>query len=393
MVFLSIYYKHNPGGYNQRLYRMYRALAERGNRVHYIATEPFPLRHANIRLHLLRTPFRSRTSLLFWAYFCAAAPLYCLWVAWRHRIDRIVVFSSFYAFICLLPKLLLRKEIVTFLRIDVIGESSYANRSPLRSSLNRLFEIVGLRLSSLVVANSFSLKQAIARRNRKLRFAVLPNDIEPETPDKDTARAALEKTWGLSADHFVIGTASRIHPVKNIGFLIEAFAMVDRDHARLVIVGDDLDGSGEAIRLKRLAATRGQDQRIVFTGWVDQPQRLVSAFDLFVMPTQREGSPNALLEALAADVICLGSRIPEIAEILADEDLLFPLASPEDLAGKIRRVINDPDYARRLSALCRHVRQAYIFDWDERIAAMLTAADSAHPDNRREPIHARRITP
>jgi glycosyltransferase involved in cell wall biosynthesis len=291
------------------------------------------------------------------------APLYCFWIAWKYRVEKIVVFSSFYAFICGLSTLLLRIKMITFLRIDVLKESSYESKPTYNILLNNLFERIGLYLSYLVVPNSNSLMEVISSRNRNLAMVVLPNNIENKVRITRQEKNEIRKKYNLSEGHFIVVTASRLNPVKNIGFLIKAFSAVAADSVRLVIIGEDLNNIGERQRLENLSAQLGIADYTIFTGWIDDPLYIIAAADLFVFPTLQEGSPNALLEAMSCDIPCLGSRIPEITEILYYEELLFSLSSTSELSQKIQRAIIDSTYREKILKLSLERKRTYQFDW------------------------------
>ena len=92
----------------------------------------------------------------------------------------------------------------------------------------------------------------------------------------------------------------------------------------------------------------------------------IATSNLFVFPSLQEGSPNALLEALSCNISCLGSRIPEIVEILKEDELLFSISSPEELTQKIRRSISEPSYAKKILELSIKRKDDYQFNWDSR---------------------------
>jgi glycosyltransferase involved in cell wall biosynthesis len=118
----------------------------------------------------------------------------------------------------------------------------------------------------------------------------------------------------------------------------------------------------------------GMSSHTVFTGWLNEPIDIIASADLFVFPSQQEGSPNALLEALSCNVVCLGSRISEIAEILKYDELLFSLSSTEELTLKIRKTILDRSYADRLLALARERKNDYLFNWDHQAVKIVLEA-------------------
>ena len=374
MKILSIFYKHKEGGFNKRLYKLYLALANRNIEVHYIAVEALPLTHPNIKKHILWTPLSDHENLFFWAFFIIMAPLYCTWVAWKCQVEKIVVFSSFYAAICSLAALIMRLKMVTFLRIDVLKESAFEKKPEYKILLNRMFERLGLFLSCLVIPNSRSLMSAISTRNKNLNYTVLPNNIENGVCLEYLDRKSIRKKYNLAEEHFIIVTASHLNPVKNIGFLIKAFSEASLDAGRLLIIGEDLNGTGERNRLEELASQLRVTKNTIFTGWIDEPLNIIAAADLFVFPTLQEGSPNALLEALSCDIACLGSRIPEIIEILYHEELLFSLSSTSELSQKLRKAIIDSKYRKKISVLSNERKKVFIFDWKALAANMIIQA-------------------
>jgi glycosyltransferase involved in cell wall biosynthesis len=342
--------------------------------VHYIAVEEFPIKHPNIIKHILWVPGREKENFLFWFFFILMAPFFCFGIAKKYRIDRIVIFSSFYAFICNLAVILLRIKMVTFLRADIIRESRYENKPFIKLLLDHVFERIGLNLSHLVVPNSKSLMQTISARNQITDLVVLPNNIECDYQLSQQEKNTIRRRYGLSDKHYIITTAAPLNRVKNVGLLVQAFSRIDSDTARLLIIGEDLKNTGERDRLECLANDLGINTKTIFTGWLDNPMQSIAASDLFVFPSLQEGSPNALLEALSCNISCLGSRIPEISEILKEDELLFSVSKPEELAKKIHRNINDPPYAKKILELTIKRKRDYQFNWDSRAVDIVTGA-------------------
>jgi len=375
MKFFSIYYRHKRGGFNRRLYRLYGALAGRGHRLHYLALEPLPVTHANITGHRLRMPGAHRENGLFWFLFLIWAPLACIREIRRQRIDVIVVFSSFYAFVCAPAAKLLRRPMVTFLRADVTAEAVLEGKSPPRLRLLQLFEKMGLAASTRVVTASETLRRKV-RRHSGVSAVVLPNNVALPPDPPAATKASIRRRHGISTAEFVVATAAPLGPLKNIGFLVRAFATAALPNCRLVVIGDDLRGSGERDRLERLAAAQTAPGRIVFTGWLEDPLPVIGAADLFVFPSAQEGSPNALLEALGCGIPCLGSRIPEIVEVLAHQELLFSIASPEELRDKLSRAAADKAFRSRLARLSAECRDRFHFDWDNAAVELVVSAAS-----------------
>jgi len=372
MQILSVYFKHQPGGFTKRLYQVLAALAQNNHTVHYVAVRPYPLTLPGIEAHILPLPFRERENPLFWILFTVLAPIYCAWIARTHKIKSAVVFSSFYAFICAPAVVLADVKLVTFLRADVLREARFEQKPKLKMLVHRVLEWWGLKFSKRVIANSQTLADAVSKRCRHVSPVVLPNHIDVSFAGDRDQRVSQRRRYDLTDAEFTVATASPLNRVKNIDFLIKAFALAQLRPARLLIIGEDVKKTGERQRLEQLTAALTLQGQVVFTGWLQQPQHLIAACDLFVFPSYQEGSPNALLEALACRIPCLGSRIPEIAEILHYDDLMFDLGSPYQLAEKIKKSAADADFRKHLTKLVRLREKVYSFDWETAAVKLIT---------------------
>jgi glycosyltransferase involved in cell wall biosynthesis len=366
---LSVFFKHKQGGFNKRLYELYLGLAERGAQVHYVAVEQFPIQHDNVHAHLVRVPCSARENYIFWACFIMTAPFVLLYEAQKHKIDCFVVFEPFYGCLCLLAKLMIRKPLVTFIRSDVAREYEISKKPWLQRVFNRLIEIVGLKSSDKIIPNSNKLARTLKERNRLDRglFSVIPNNIREDAAHPDAGeKRALRRQYGISEDEFVVATASAFNKTKNLSFLVKSFSQANLTNARLLIIGDAVGKDKDGRRtLEERVRFRGIQEKTIFTGWLNDPRKLLAASDLFVLPSREEGSPNALLEALGCGIPCLGSRIAEIEEVLDDDELVFSLDSENELAEKIKRAAMDSEYYTLLCKLSHHQREKFTFDWED----------------------------
>ncbi len=157
--------------------------------------------------------------------------------------------------------------------------------------------------------------------------------------EKRARRAAL----GLPAEGVLIGSVGRLDPVKGHGALIRALARIRERHpaARLLLVGD----GGERAAYEALAGELGVRDRVFFLGWRQDVEELLETMDLFVLPSLNEGMGRAIVEAMAAGLAVVASRMGGVAEVVEEgaTGLLVPAADPASLAEAMDRLLSRPE--------------------------------------------------
>ena len=200
----------------------------------------------------------------------------------------------------------------------------------------RLFEALdrrGLRRAQAVLAVSEGLRDvALAAGVAPERAHVVPNAVDADAVQGEASRARdrLRRGWGFGPETAVVLALGRLSPEKGHADLLEAFARVlpRVPHARLVLVGDGASRKA----LERRAARPDLTGRVTFAGWRGDPWACLGAADHFVLPSLREGLPLALLEALAAGVPVVATRVGGVPAAL-EEGRFGRLVVPGDLAG------------------------------------------------------------
>jgi len=202
-------------------------------------------------------------------------------------------------------------------------------------------------------------------------------------PDGARLAAARRFTWtGPRASRPVVGYAGHLYPWKGVDVLIEALATLP-DVDACIVGGHPREP--DLARLTALAATRGLDPRVRFTGLVPPGEvaGLLDGADVLVLPntatevSARYTSPLKLFEYLAAGRPIVASRLPALEEVLVHEENAL-LVAPGDaaaLAAAIDRVTRDPALALRLAR--RAFTDAERFTWArraERLDAILARA-------------------
>jgi glycosyltransferase involved in cell wall biosynthesis len=195
-----------------------------------------------------------------------------------------------------------------------------------------------LRRFDAVVAVSRPIAEIVRRDGvPESRIHVVPNAC-PETReslDRLTARRAL----GLPGDGFVVGWVGRLIPAKGGDVFLKALAMLNDLPLLASIVGDGI----ERPELEARARSVGLNGRITFHGSVENAAQIFPAFDLFVLSSRTEGTPITLLEAMAATVPIVATRVGGVPDVVSEaEAYLVPSEDPVALAEAIRMAYNDP---------------------------------------------------
>ena len=183
-------------------------------------------------------------------------------------------------------------------------------------------------------------------------ISVLHNSIQPEPPPPETEVQAVRSRFGITDDESVVLAVGRLSKEKAHSDLIAAFSRLcgssPEAKAKLLIAGD----GPERGRLEAAADSLGCREAVVFAGQLTNVWPLYFAADAFVLPSHSEGSPNVLLEAMAAGLPIVATAVGGVAEMVEDNQsaLLVPSQDPQALVAAITRVLKDRDLAQRLAA-------------------------------------------
>lgn len=174
------------------------------------------------------------------------------------------------------------------------------------------------RKCSRIISVANSVKEDVLRNNWRMpaeKVSVLENSVDyGRFADVSVARADARRMLQLPPEAFVFGTVGRLAPTKGLPYLIEAFSVVKEKvpAAELVLLG--IGPCRE--ELERQAAQTSCHDSIHFLGHRDNIEQLYRAMDVFVLSSVAEGMPRAILEAMAAGVPCIATRVGGIPEIL-----------------------------------------------------------------------------
>lgn len=187
---------------------------------------------------------------------------------------------------------------------------------------------------------------------RRERISVLHNSVAPAVATGEDAARALGVKLGVDEGERVILSVGRLSQEKGHADLVAALGHLGRlapDLSfKLVLVGD----GPERARLEEDARARGLSERIIFAGHHADVRPFYALADVLVLPSYSEGSPNVLLEAMAAGLPVVATAVGGVPEIVAHEESAL-LVAPRDeqaLAAAVARILSDAPLARALAA-------------------------------------------
>ena len=237
------------------------------------------------------------------------------------------------AFFTWLPKMFGKRVVVTVHGIDWQREkwqSGFGSKFIRQGEKNAVKYADEIIVLSKGVQNYF--KEAYGRETH-----FIPNGVN--RPQIREANLITEK-FGLKKDSYIL-FLGRLVPEKGIRYLVEAFKNVKTDK-KLVIAGGSSDTDSFMEELKELS--KGDD-RILFTGFVQGAMldELYSNAYIYTLPSDLEGMPLSLLEAMSYGNCCLVSDIPECAEVVEDKALIFKKSDVKDLQEKLQDACDHPE--------------------------------------------------
>lgn len=231
-----------------------------------------------------------------------------------------------------LPKLFGKKCVATIHGLDHLR----AKWGKLASSYIRLGEKCAVKYADEIIVLSVGVQKYFKDKYGRETTFIANGVNRPVLREADLIKDKL----GLEKDSYFL-FLGRIVPEKGLRYLLEAFMQVKTDK-KLIIAGGASD-SDEFIReLKQMTAG---DDRIIFTGFVQGTllDELYSNAYIYTLPSDLEGMPLSLLEAMSYGNCCLVSDIPECADVVGDKALTFLRGNIDDLVMKLQKLCDCPN--------------------------------------------------
>lgn len=177
----------------------------------------------------------------------------------------------------------------------------------------------------------------------------------------------IKEKYGLEMDGYIL-YLGRLVPEKGEHYLVEAFKNV-RTNKKLVIAGGVSDTDEYMKKLKKLAS---EDERIIFTGFVEGRilEELYSNAYAYCLPSDLEGMPLSLLEAMSYGCCCIVSDIAECTEVVEDKAVVFKKSDVRDLRNKMQQLCDKPEMVGRYkNTAADFILRKY--NWDKTVGETL----------------------
>ena len=240
--------------------------------------------------------------------------------------------------------------------------------SPLMTRVFISLERILAGLSDAIVAISPAIEQQLRdgfRIGRASQYRVVPLgfDLSAFAGVDDDARIRARQELNLPADADVVSTVGRLTAIKQHRLFLDAVAIAARSRPRLVAL---LAGDGELrADLERHAERLGIADRVRFLGWRRDLAAIYAATDVFLLTSRNEGTPVALIEAMASGVPGVSTDVGGVKDVIVSDDTGARVHDGDaaGLAAAVVRYAADRDLARAAGGRARaFVLQRYSLD-------------------------------
>lgn len=278
----------------------------------------------NIRVITIPTPENKTLNAFVYSFLASLRALF-------GRYDVIHFHAEGPAAMCFLPKLFGIRTVVTIHGLDW-QRSKWGGFA---SKYLKFGEKTAARCADEIIVLSDAVRDYFKKEYGR-NTVYIPNGITQ--PDFEEIAEAAEK-YGFKKDRYIL-YLGRIVPEKGIHYLIEAYSDMKTDMP-LVIAGGSSHSEEYFARLKRSA----EGKNIIFTDFVQgrMLRELYSNAYLYVLPSDLEGMPISLLEAMSYSNCCLTSDIPECTQVCGENAVYFRKSSVDDLKNKLEYLIKNSD--------------------------------------------------
>lgn len=221
-----------------------------------------------------------------------------------------------------------------------------------------------LRNATIVLSEKEKMMALKNKTGGRKNTFIIPNGIDLEKInflDKETAKKEVFNSAQNDKikNYFILGTIANFYKTKGLDILIDVFQKIakNNNNLKLIIIGE----GPERNNLEKQIKEKELEAKVILTGIKPDAYKYLKAFDIFVLSSIKEGSPYALLEAMAAELPIIATKVGAIPEIIENkkEGLLISPQNIQELKESLEIIISDPDLRKKIGELAKEKVQKY----------------------------------
>lgn len=299
-----------------------------------------------VKLKWIPTPNSSKLNAIVYSFLSTIDAVF-------HNYDIIHFHAEGPASMVILAKIFRKRSIVTIHGLDW-QRSKWGGFA---TEFLKFGEKTAAKYADEIIVLSQNVKDYFKKTyNRETVF--IPNGISPAEP---CSPDIIVDKYGIEKDGYIL-FLGRLVPEKGIHYLIEAYNQIDTKK-KLVIAGGSSHTSEYESKLKDMAKS---NSNIIFTGFVEgkELEELYSNAYVYCLPSDLEGMPISLLEAMSYGNCCLTSNICECTEVCENNAEYFEKSNVDSLAQKLSILCNDPEIVKQY----KQISSSFIlkkYNWDK----------------------------
>jgi len=244
------------------------------------------------------------------------------------------------------------------------GHIFYGYFSKPKTMLFALLELIASKFTDYIVVRTEDEEEMFRKIGCNTKYFKIPKaPIEKDKIKKkkgDDEIEENEETRKISVirekvkkkkeeGYFVVGTISRLEPVKGVEYLVRAFPLIKEKVRKsfLLICGD----GSERAKIEKMAkeVLKDYEDDFIFTGWIEQTDMIYPLFDVFVVPSLNEAWGITILEAGKYSIPVVASYVGGIPYFAGGYVKLIPPAKEEKIAEAVAEILLNPEKRKKLS--------------------------------------------
>ncbi len=225
------------------------------------------------------------------------------------------------------------------------GHVFFGYFGPVKTKIFIILENFASRITNKMIAltNKERNDHVLFRITNEDKFVVIPSGVELNKLRKlpFNEKQNLKKELRIPENSLIIGTVGRLEPVKGPEFLIKAAGNIISKYPDAFFI---FTGDGYLKQyLEHKASNLGLKENVIFLGWRDDAAKIISIYDVFVLPSLNEGMGRVLVEAMALGKPIVASNIGGIPDLVihGKNGFLVPPKKPKELAKYIQILLDD----------------------------------------------------